>query len=255
MKNLELLQIHKNPLEWPPMEIVECPPDGMEEWLVGLKSYLKNYSQLKNPKSHLKGQSQVQEEDQVKNLINILQESLNIQWSSSSKVSLNVFCACNSFLSVLDTFFRTFLGQSRLETGLLQQEDFKKLQNSTMFLAYCILGLNPIELAINGLKDAIQDLMSFLKGYSIQKGRSARFQMFGYYCMYSDLEKGIIDLLNPELKNNTHRSHSSEIISSGKSLLFSLSELEEQNKENVVLSLYCNHTDTKFGTCTKDSLG
>lgn len=229
MKNLELLQIHKNPIEWPPTEIVDCPPDGMEEWLVGLKSYLKNYSQLKNPKSHSSGQ-EVQDEDQVKNLINILQESLNIQWHSSSKVSLNVFCACNCFLSVLDTFFRTFLVQSRLETGLQNQDDFKKLQNSTMFLAYCVLGLNPIDLAKNGLKEAIQDLNNFIKSYSVQKARTARFQMFGYFCMSSDLEKGLLDLLNPELRNNTKRSHTSDILSSGKSLLFSLSELEEHSE-------------------------
>ena len=234
MKNLELLQIYKNPIEWPPLEIWDCPSteqDALNEWLVSLKNYLNGSSQNKTAKSEqvkpVEEIKEIQKNDpeQIQTLIDILQESLNIPWTSSVKVSFKIFHACNIFLSVLDTFFRTFLGQSRLETGTVQQQNLSKLQNSTMALAYCIMGLNPIDLAKNSLIEAVHDLKTFLNSDSVPKERAARFHMLGYYSMSSDIGKGILDLSNPEFKPDA-RSYKQEIISLGKSLLFSLSVIE-----------------------------
>ena len=171
MKNLELLQVHKNPIEWPPDNIINCPPDEMEEWLVGLKNYLKTFKENEEKEEKLQ-----EGEDQLKNLINILQEALNVK--VQEKENLKITTATYTVLSVMDVFFRTFLGQVRLELG--QDELFKTLQASTLRLCYNVIGFEKIRVK-EGIRTIIHDLKVFLNSLNSElKSRTARFHMFGY---------------------------------------------------------------------------
>jgi hypothetical protein len=226
MKNLEVLQVNKNPINWPPEDIVNCPSEEeTEEWLVALKNYLKNFK--KNEEKENREEKIKESEDKMKNLINILQEALNVQLKEQG--NLRIFTATNTILSVMDVFFRTFLAQARTDASIIRLDMFEKLQASTLKVAYCAIGFEKMDEVKEWIKQVILDLKEFLNSLSLQlKSRNARFHMFGYYCMSNDLEKGILDLLNPELKNSDvdKTDQTMEILAQGKSLLFSLSDVQ-----------------------------
>jgi hypothetical protein len=226
MKNLEVLQLQKNPIEWPPEDIVNCPSDEEAEvWLVALKNYLKDFK--KNEEKESKEGKIKEIEDKMKNLIDILQEALNVQ--VKERQNLRIFTATNTILSVMDVFFRTFLAQARTDATIIRQDLVEKLQTSTLKVAYCAIGFEKMDEVKEWIKQVVLDLKEFLNSLSLQlKSRSARFHMFAYYCMSNDLEKGILDLLNPELRNSDvdKTDHTSEILAQGKSLLFSLSDVK-----------------------------